>query len=105
MRLCAFLPTHETNEIDRRPFRKFRCTRCDYTSVLIPDEGQAIYRTCDKQGGIGDTLARWLSCIGITKPRMVAVFGGCDCDERKETLNQVGWEIADRWKWLFGGRP
>jgi hypothetical protein len=48
----------------------------------------------------GDVAARLLSYVGITQPRMVAVFGKCGCKERQKKLNQIGWEWSDRWKRL-----
>jgi hypothetical protein len=81
-------------------WQRRQCTRCKYTTVSIPDLEQPIYRNCDRQGGLGD-LAGWLlSLVGITQARMEAVFGECDCPERQAALNQVGWQVSDRVKWL-----
>lgn len=98
-KLCTFAPT---GEVDKRGWKKHRCSRCYYETVWIIDRGQPIYRTCDRQSeGWGDKAARWLSHFGITKPRMEALVGDCGCDKRQERLNQVGWELSDRWAKLL----
>lgn len=79
---------------------RWRCVRCKYETVSIPDLGQPIYRDCDRQGGLGDFVGWALSLAGITQARMVAVFGSCDCPERQAVLNQVGWQLSDRWNTL-----
>lgn len=87
--------------VERADGRQRRqCSRCKYVTVSIPDLGQPIYRNCDRQGGLGDWLGEMLSRVGITQARMEAVFGSCDCPERQEALNQVGWKIHDRWNTL-----
>jgi hypothetical protein len=97
---CAFTPT---GEVDSRGWKRHRCERCRYHTVWIPDRGQPIYRVCGRQGeGLGDFVARWLSVVGITKPHMEAIAGGnCGCEKRQERLNQVGWELSDRWAKLL----
>jgi hypothetical protein len=95
LRLCDFKPT----DIADQGQRKFRCARCGYVTRFIPDRGQRIHRKCNRQSeGLGNKVARWLSYVGITKPRMEVIAGGdCGCEERQEKLNQVGWQLAD---WL-----
>jgi hypothetical protein len=99
MTKCDFKPTDET---DGKGRRKFRCERCKYLSVFIPDKGQYIDRDCNRQmEGWGDKLARWLSYVGITQPRFEAVLGGCGgCEARQVILNHVGWQLHDRWRTL-----
>jgi hypothetical protein len=41
---------------------------------------------------LGDTVERALSLTGITKERVSRWLGRpCDCDERRQKLNQLGW--------------
>lgn len=83
-------------------WQRRQCTRCKYVTVSIPDLGQSINRDCDRQIGLGDWIGWLLSGVGITQPRMVAVFGSCGgCPERQAVLNQVGWQLSDRLRWLF----
>lgn len=50
--------------------------------------------------GLGDLAASALAAVGITKERVEAIVGGpCGCDERQETLNEIGR------KWLGIGNP
>jgi hypothetical protein len=97
---CTFTPS---GEVDSRGWKRHRCERCQYRTTWIIDRGQPIYRVCGRQGeGLGDFVARCLSVVGITKPRMEAIAGGnCGCTERQERLNQVGWELSDQWAKLL----
>lgn len=98
MRMCAF-KLLEVNDQNRA---RHRCIQCQYVTVFIPNNGQRIYRRCNNQwNGLGDMIARAISVIGITQPRMEAWFGPCGCEERQERLNQVGWELSDRTRYLF----
>lgn len=86
--------------------RQHVCTRCGYVSKPIPDLGQRIVRHCNKQvNGVGDFVGWALSRVGITKPLMQSMGWTCDCDGRQEILNQVGWQLADRWQRLFYRKP
>lgn len=50
--------------------------------------------------GLGDTIERALSLVGITKERVSKWVGSpCGCIERQEKLNQLGWWAA---RILFG---
>lgn len=101
MKQCTFDTTIERGG----GWQRRECTRCHYQTVSIPDLGQPIYRNCDRQSGIGDTVGWLLSLVGITQARMEAVFGSCDCPERQAALNQVGWQFSDRLQWVLRQIP
>lgn len=50
--------------------------------------GRCPFRT-DKAEGLGDTVAKALDTVGITKKRVAAVVGGCGCDGRQQSLNEA----------------
>lgn len=39
--------------------------------------------------GVGDTVAKVLNAVGITKERVAAVTGGCGCEQRQQALNEL----------------
>jgi len=49
--------------------------------------------------GLGDMVAAGLAYVGITKERVAAVVGSCNCDGRQEALNEFGRHIG------IGGPP
>jgi hypothetical protein len=89
-------------EVDAEGKRRWRCCRCKQWTGWQPVRVVAVTRKCKVQSEpLGDKVARWLSYVGVTKPRMEAVVGDCGCAERQAMLNQVGWELSDQWQRLL----
>jgi len=78
--------------------------------MLIADtaeECEAVHHDCLQ--GLGDWIAYWLKCTGITQARYLAAINwarrrlgkpqveGCNCAKRREALNKLGNAIYD---WL-----
>ena len=53
----------------------------------------AVPHAADVRGGLGDTIERVLSKLGITSEKLERVFnvdkGGCGCGKRKRFLNAI----------------
>ena len=60
----------------------------DYLAVPHAAEARA-----ESRGGLGDTIERVLSKMGITSEKIERVFnvdeGGCGCEKRKKFLNAI----------------
>ena len=70
-----------------------RCTVC---GALARHHNTHIYSECrgPQPMGLGDMVAAGLSAVGITKERVSAVVGDCNCEQRQEALNEFGRAIG-----------
>lgn len=70
-----------------------RCTVC---GRLARHSTTNIHAECrgPQPMGLGDMVAAGLSAVGITKDRVSAVVGDCNCEQRQEALNALGRAIG-----------
>jgi hypothetical protein len=44
-----------------------------------------------EQKGLGDAIRQALAVLGITPERVERFWANCQCEDRRERLNQLGW--------------
>jgi len=90
---------YETGEVHESGRKILRCRRrgCDLIQLVELPGSRRIPRDC---GGFpfwwefGWWIEGWLRGHGITKARVEAVVGHCNCDERIEAANEAGSAAA-----------